>query len=172
MQVIKSNFLTATISENGAQLVHLLDNADHDYIELQDGEAAQLYLFEKGKEQNVLADLPWTVVDKGDARVSLMAIDDEQTRRFFPYHFEYMITCRLLGNQLRAEMLLTNNSQRDFSCSLACQLNINEKQQLKLEAADFPQKEKRQNQVRIKTDILDVAAGAKRKVAFTLTALS
>lgn len=169
MQTISDNILSAVVSENGAQLIHLKNQQDDDFIKLQADQGGYLFLRPQGKKTNVLEGLSWTVVDKGDARVSLMAIDNEKSREIFPYHFEYMVTLRLLGSQLQVEVLLTNNSQRAFSCQIACQLNILAGK-MKLAAGDFAQVQEDPEQLLLTTDTLDLASGQKRQVAFSLTA--
>lgn len=126
MQTIESSVLRAAVDEKGAQLVNFVSQHDQvDYFKDGDTQKKLGVTFtgtEKGENWAEL--LPWTVVDKGDARVSLALIDDSASYKKFPYHFEAVLTYVLEGNQVNIKYYLKNNSHKDMPFSLVFTLPI------------------------------------------------
>lgn len=120
MQTIESSVLRITISEKGAKLVNFIaQNNQTDYFK-DDNTQKQVEIIFRGTDQGEnLADiLPWTVVDKGDSRVSLALIDDNSSYKKFPYHFEAILTYALEENRIDIKFYLKNNSHKDLPFSL------------------------------------------------------
>lgn len=120
MQTIESSVLRISISEKGAKLVNFIaQNKQTDYFK-DENEQKQLEIIFKGAGQgeNLADSLPWTVVDKGDSRVSLALIDDNSSYKNFPYHFEAILTYALEGNRIDIKFYLKNNSHKDLPFSL------------------------------------------------------
>ena len=120
MQTIENSLLQVSVDENGARLVNLANQQDKfDYLKNNDKQENVAVAFPAiDQEKNWALDLPWTVVDKGDSRVSLTLIDTEESYRSFPYHFEVVLTYALEGNQVSISFYLKNNSHKDMSFSL------------------------------------------------------
>ncbi|MEB3364895.1 hypothetical protein SDC49_19180 [Lactobacillus sp. R2/2] len=62
--------------------------------------------------------MPWTIVDKGDSRVSLALIDDAASYKKFPFHFEVILTYAIDGNKVDIKFYLKNNSHKDMPFSV------------------------------------------------------
>jgi len=120
MQTIESSVLRITISEKGGKLVNFIaQNNQTDYFKDEDTQKQLEIIFKgAGQEENLAAILPWTVVDKGDSRVSLALIDDNSSYKKFPYHFEAILTYALEGNRIEIKFYLKNNSHKDLPFSL------------------------------------------------------
>lgn len=120
MQTIENSLLQVSVDENGARLVNLANQHDKfDYLKNSDKQEKVAVAFPAiDQEKNWALDLPWTVVDKGDSRVSLTLIDTEESYRSFPYHFEVVLTYALEGNQLNVSFYLKNNSHKEMPFSL------------------------------------------------------
>lgn len=129
MQTIENSLLQVSVDENGAQLAHYISKKDNvDY--LLNGEEqgkATISFPEIDQENNWAIKLPWTVVDKGDARVSLTLIDTADSYKHFPYHFEVMATYAIEGTQLNISFHIKNNSNKEMPFSLNLALPLNEK---------------------------------------------
>lgn len=120
MQTIDNSLFQVSVDENGAQMVHLVSDTDnYDYLGengTKEGVAIAFPVIEQ--EKSWTDKLPWTVVDKGDTRVSLMMIDTPESYKAFPYHFEVMTTYALEGNQLEITFYLKNSSHKEMPFSL------------------------------------------------------
>lgn len=120
MQTIDNSLLQVSIDEKGARIAHLVSEQDnYDYlgkIEAKEGMAIAFPVIDK--DNNWASKLPWTVVDKGDTRVSLTLIDTPESYKSFPYHFEVMITYSLEGNQVKVSFYLKNSSHKELPFSL------------------------------------------------------
>lgn len=120
MQTIENSLLQVSVDENDACLAHIISKqGDIDY--LADGtkqEKTAVIFPAAGDEDNLALKLPWTVVDKGDARVSLTLIDTPSSYKKYPYHFELMVTYSLEGNQLKINFHVKNNSNKAMPFSL------------------------------------------------------
>lgn len=81
MQTIENSLLQVSVDENGAQMVNCVSQNDKfDYLKSQDGQEKVAVAFPAiDQEKNWALELPWTVVDKGDSRVSLTLIDTEES---------------------------------------------------------------------------------------------
>ncbi|MBA1394471.1 aldose epimerase, partial [Lactobacillus sp. XV13L] len=126
MQTIESSVLRVAVNEENARLINLVSQSDQvDYF--KDGDVQKkLTVAFWGTDQNKnWADfLPWTVVDKGDTRVSLAMIDDGKSYQKFPYHFEVILSYILEGNHLDVKYYLKNNSHKEMPFSLALTIPI------------------------------------------------
>lgn len=120
MQTIESSVLRVAVSEKGARLVNLIAlNSQIDYLKDVDAQKALEVIFRGAEQEENLADiLPWTVVDKGDSRVSLALIDDNSSYKKFPFHFEAVLTYALEGNVIGIKFYLKNNSHKDMPFSV------------------------------------------------------
>lgn len=120
MQTIDNSLFQVSVNEDGAQIVHLVSiNDNYDYLgenETKEGKAIAFPVI--NKSDNWGSKLPWTVVDKGDTRVSLTLIDTPESYKIFPYHFEVMMTYALEGNQLKISFYLKNLSHKELPFSL------------------------------------------------------
>ena len=120
MQTIDNSLLQVSVDENGAEMVHLVSiNDNYDYLGengTEEGMAIAFPVLDQGN--NWASKLPWTVVDKGDTRVSLTLIDTPESYKSFPYHFEVMTTYALKGNQLKISFYLKNSSHKELPFSL------------------------------------------------------
>lgn len=154
MQTIENSLLQVSVDENSAGLAHVISkNNNFDYLTSGATQEKEAISFpEIDRENNWINKLPWTVVDKGDARVSLTLIDTADSYKKFPYHFEIMITYAIEGNQLNITLQAKNNSNKEmpFASILtlpqvlpAKQQELNsavfadEEHELKLESTDF-----------------------------------
>lgn len=156
MQTIENSLLQVSVDENGAQLVHFMSKTGkYDFLQDKEQQERLTIAFPAiEKDRNWALKLPWTVVDKGDVRMSLTMIDTPKSYKVFPYHFEVMITYVIEGNQLQIEFYVKNNSNKEmpFSASLLLtllkgwqgkagtnqlQLSGPDQRQAKLESTDF-----------------------------------
>lgn len=120
MQTIDNSLLQLSVDENGARITNLASQNDKfDYLKNSEKQENMAVAFPAiDREKNWALTLPWTVVDKGDSRVSLTLIDTEESYRDFPYHFEVVLTYALEGNQVIVSFYLKNNSHKEMPFSL------------------------------------------------------
>jgi aldose 1-epimerase len=121
MQIIESSVLQVAVDEKGAQLVNLfLKNNQLDYFKDGNMQNKMKIVFAgNGQDEKNLAELlPWTVVDKGDARVSLTLIDNSTSYKKFPYHFEVIVSYALEGDRINIKCYVKNNSHKEMPFSL------------------------------------------------------
>lgn len=126
MQTIDNSLLQAVVDENGAALAHLIsitDGCDY-FANTETHNKASIIFGKQNHDQNLAVDLPWTVVDKGDARVSLTLIDTQKSYEKFAYHFEIITTYSLEGNQLNISFHVKNNSNKAMPFVLSWLLPI------------------------------------------------
>lgn len=125
MQTIDNSLLQLTVDDD-AQLAHLIVKNKHfDFLQDADKSVNVAFAFPSTKPADSLTlALPWTVVDKGDSRVSLTMIDNAASYKHFPYHFELMVTYAIEATQVKIAFNLNNNSNKElpFSLALACPL--------------------------------------------------
>lgn len=126
MQTIESSVLRAVVDEKGACLVNLVpQNNQVDYF--KDGNTQkklEVAFLPADDGENLAELLPWTVVDKGDARVSLALIDSSASYKKFPFHFEAILTYVLEGNRVDINYYLKNNSHKVMPFSLLFTLPV------------------------------------------------
>ncbi|RMC23686.1 MULTISPECIES: aldose epimerase [unclassified Lactobacillus] len=140
MQIIESSVLQVAVDEKGAQLVNLVSkNNQSDYFKDGDTQNRLKIVFaENGQDEKNLAELlPWTVVDKGDARVSLTLIDNSASYKKFPYHFEVIVSYVLEENRINIKCYLKNNSHKEMPFSLKFLLPISEEWDIKENINEF-----------------------------------
>lgn len=120
MQTIDNSLFQVSVDENGARIAHLVSLTDQfDYLGEQESEEGMALAFPViDQDNNWASKLPWTVVDKGDTRVSLTLIDTPESYKSFPYHFEVMTTYALEGNQVNISFYLKNSSNKEMPFSL------------------------------------------------------
>ncbi|MGQ5708234.1 aldose epimerase family protein [Lactobacillus sp. PSON] len=120
MQTIENSLLQVSVDENGARLTNLANQHDKfDYLKNSEKQENMAVAFPAiDQEKNWALKLPWTVVDKGDSRVSLTLIDTEESYHSFPFHFEVVLTYALEGNQVIVSFYLKNNSHKEMPFSL------------------------------------------------------
>lgn len=186
MQTIENSLLQVSVDENGADLAHLISkNTNFDYFTNGETQEKAILSFPgEDSENNWMAELPWTVVDKGDARVSLTLIDTTDSYKKYPYHFEVMVTYAIEGNQLNFTLHVKNNSNKEMPFSfimtlpkiLACkEQNVSkvvladDEHQVSAESAEFSLKAT-DDQVSFETGKITLAAEAEQKFNLTLTA--
>lgn len=116
MLTIENNQLKVEINEVGAQLTHVVDkttNADYIWNGSEWERHAPILFPAIGrsndnkyilngktyemKQHGFARDYPWTVVDKGDDRVSLTLTENEETLAVYPFHFSLMVTYTLVN---------------------------------------------------------------------------
>ena len=145
MLTIENTQLRVEIDEKGAQLSHVINKiGNFDYMwngsqwpyhaPIQFPAIGKLNknkysLNEKVydmKENGFVSDFDWTVVDKGDDRVSLTITENENTLKSYPYKFSLMVTFGLEGDQLHIKFFLKNNSaeRMPFSLGFAPAFNL------------------------------------------------
>ena len=144
MLTIENALLKVEIDEVGAQISHVIDKMENfDYIwngsqwpyhapikfpiigklnnqgQLQDK-------IDEINENGFAYDMKWTVVDKGDDRVSLTLTQSESTLEDYPYEFSLMVTYSLTGNQLQVDFYLknTNSQAMPYSLGFAPTFNV------------------------------------------------
>lgn len=126
MQTIESSILRAAVDEKDAKLVNFV--SQHDQIDyFKDGDMQKklgVTFLGDGQGENWAKLLPWTVVDKGDSRVSLALIDDSESYKKFPYHFEVILTYILEGNRVDIKYYLKNNSHKEMPFTVMFTLPI------------------------------------------------
>lgn len=127
MQTIDNSLFQVSVDENGARMAHLVSETDnYDYLGENGTEEGMAIAFPViSQDKNWASKLPWTVVDKGDTRVSLTLIDTPESYKIFPYHFEIMTTYALEGNQVKITFYLKNSSHKEMPFSLEFVLPIN-----------------------------------------------
>lgn len=120
MQTIDNSLFQVSVDENGAKMAQLVSLTDQfDYLGEQESEEGMALAFPViDQDNNWASKLPWTVVDKGDTRVSLTLIDTPESYKHFPYHFEVMTTYALEGNQVNISFYLKNSSNKELPFSL------------------------------------------------------
>ena len=184
MQTIDNSLFQVSVDENGARMAHLVSLTDQfDYLGengTEEGMAIAFPVLDQGN--NWASKLPWTVVDKGDTRVSLTLIDTPESYKSFPYHFEVMITYALEGNQLKISFYLKNSSHKELPFSLGFVLPstwqsqssvnkislINEEHGIDLTSTDFKLSAK-EGSVTAFTDKIELEAESSRNFEITLT---
>lgn len=144
MLTIENALLKVEIDEVGAQISHVIDKmGNFDYIwngsqwpyhapikfpiigklnnqgQLQDK-------IDEINENGFAYDMKWTVVDKGDDRVSLTLTQSESTLEDYPYEFSLMVTYSLISNQLQVDFYLknTNSQAMPYSLGFAPTFNV------------------------------------------------
>lgn len=126
MQTIESSVLRVAVDEKDARLVNFVSQHDHvDYF--KDGNMQKklgIAFIGDDQGENWAKLLPWTVVDKGDTRVSLALIDDSGSYKRFPYHFEVILSYVLEGNHVDIKYYLKNNSHKGMPFSVLFTLPI------------------------------------------------
>jgi galactose mutarotase-like enzyme len=109
--VARGEKIAVTIGHHGAEPISLRDEDDHEYLWSADDpwkrRAPVLFpvicrvpddRIRVGDEtfpmpqHGFARDLPWTVVDSADDRVSLVLVADDDTRRHYPYDFALAVT--------------------------------------------------------------------------------
>lgn len=184
MQTIDNSLLQVSVDENGAKMVHLVSiNDNYDYLGengTEEGMAIAFPVLDQGN--NWASKLPWTVVDKGDTRVSLTLIDTPESYKSFPYHFEVMTTYALEGNQLKISFYLKNSSHKELPFSLGFVLPstwqsqsgvnkislINEEHGIDIASTDFKLAAE-DGKVTAFTDKIELEAESSRNFEITLT---
>ncbi|BDR61034.1 aldose epimerase [Lactobacillus xylocopicola] len=126
MQTIENSVLRVAVDEKGGQVLNLVNqNNQIDYLRDQDTRKNLEVAFKGAdRSENWAQLLPWTVIDKGDAQVSLALIDDNDSYQKFPYHFEAILTYLLEGNRVELKCYLKNNSHKDMPFSFAFTLPV------------------------------------------------
>jgi len=125
MQTIENSLLHVSVDENGARMTNLVSQSGNDYLKDGKTQEKMTVAFPSiDQEKNWAKILPWTVVDKGDARISLTLIDTDESYKAFPYHFEVVLTYALEGNRVNVDFYLKNNSHKEMPFSLAFILPI------------------------------------------------
>lgn len=125
MQTIENSLLQVSVDENGAGMNHLVSLTENfDYLQNDDKQETVSITFPGIDDNNWALNLPWTIVDKGDARVSLTLIDTPESYKKFPYHFEVMVTYAIEGNKVKVSFLLKNNSNKEMPFSLELRVPI------------------------------------------------
>ena len=119
MQTIDDSLFQVSVDENGAKVAHLISVTDnYDYLGEEGTKEGTAIAFPVINHDNDWASkMPWTVVDKGDTRVSLTLIDTPKSYKKFPYHFEVMTTYALEGNQVEITFFLKNSSHKEMPFS-------------------------------------------------------
>lgn len=120
MQTIESSVLRIVIAEKGAKLVHFVSQSSQtDYFKDSASQKMLEVTFTGAdQEENWAELLSWTIVDKGDSRISLALIDNNSSYKKFPYHFEVILTYAVEGNRVDTKFYLKNNSHKDMPFSL------------------------------------------------------
>lgn len=184
MQTIDNSLFQVSIDENGARMAHLISVTDNfDYLGEQENEEGMAIAFPVINHDNDWASkVPWTVVDKGDTRVSLTLIDTPESYKKFPYHFEVMITYALEGNQVEVNFYLKNSSHKEMPFSLGFvlpnnwpseeginKINLNNgKHEIDVASTDFKLNVE-ENHVAAFTDEIKLEAESSKKFALSLT---
>src|SRR5699024_8673153 len=184
MQTIDNSLFQVSVDENGARMAHLVSLTDQfDYLGEQESEEGMALAFPVMDQADNLANkLPWTVVDKGDTRVSLTLIDTPESYKSFPYHFEVMTTYALEGNQLKISFYLKNSSHKELPFSLGFVLPstwqsqsrvnkislINEEHGIDIASTDFKLAAE-DGKVTAFTDKIELEAESSRNFEITLT---
>ncbi|QGV05134.1 aldose epimerase [Lactobacillus acetotolerans] len=186
MQTIENSLLHVSIDENGAQMTNLISQSGSDY--LKDGKTQEKMTVafpSMDEEKNWAKLLPWTVVDKGDSRISLTLIDNDESYKAFPYHFEVVLTYALEGNRINVDFYLKNNSHKEMPFSLAfvlpiiegwtskeavneIDLNKDKKQEVKFASTNFNLAVKNKQITAVMND-LKLAGGSDQDFKLTLT---
>ena len=184
MQTIDNSLFQVSVDENGARMAHLVSLTDQfDYLGEQESEEGMALAFPVMDQADNLANkLPWTVVDKGDTRVSLTLIDTPESYKSFPYHFEVMTTYALEGNQVNISFYLKNSSNKELPFSLGfilptswqseSQVNkislTGKEHSIDLTSTDFKLSAK-EGSVTAFTDKIELEAKSSRNFALSLT---
>ena len=147
-----------------------------DYLGEQESEEGMALAFPVMDQADNLANkLPWTVVDKGDTRVSLTLIDTPESYKSFPYHFEVMTTYALEGNQVNI-----SNKELPFSLGFILPTSWQSESQVNkisltgkehgidLTSTDFKLSAK-EGSVTAFTDKIELEAKSSRNFALSLT---
>ena len=137
MLTIENSQLKVEINELGAQITHVIDKSSNfDCIwNGSEWEQHAPVLFPAvgksngnqcvidGKKYSIMPngfanDYPWTVVDKGDDRASLILTHNDETLKYYPFKFSLMVTYLLVANQLQVSFHLTNSSEKEMPYAL------------------------------------------------------
>lgn len=120
MQIIENAILRLTVEEKNARPVELINKQNNLSIIL---ESQDLNIFFPS-EDNPLSDTEWTVVDKGDTEVSLSLVENKESIKIFPYHYNLMVTYQLNGNQMKMIFTLRNDSRKEMSSELSVDFDL------------------------------------------------
>lgn len=184
MQTIDDSLFQVSVDENGAKVAHLISVTDnYNYLGEEGTKEGTAIAFPVINHDNDWASkMPWTVVDKGDTRVSLTLIDTPESYKSFPYHFEVMTTYALEGNQLKISFYLKNSSHKELPFSLGFVLPstwqsqssvnkislINEERGIDIASTDFKLAAE-DGKVTAFTDKIELEAESSRNFEITLT---
>lgn len=137
MLTIENSQLKVEINEVGAQITHVIDKSSNfDCIwNGSEWEQHSPILFPAigksndnqciidGKKYPMMPngfanDYPWTVVDKGDDRASLILTHNDETLKSYPFKFSLMVTYLLVANQLQVSFRLSSDSDTEMPYAL------------------------------------------------------
>lgn len=137
MQTIENTKLKVDVDELGAQLTHIIaKNGNFDYlwngVEWKRhapilfpaiGRSNDDKYIVNGKTYNMhqhgfARDYPWTVVDKGDDRITLTLVANDETLKLYPFNFEISVTYTLQESKLLIKFDVKNNSEQNMPFAL------------------------------------------------------
>ena len=125
---IKNEFLTATITSFGAELISLFDNEGINRLHTPSPKTwnrVSPILFPQvsrtpgfkykveGKEYNMPAhgffrNIEHTPISHGVDQIKFALKDNEETLKMYPYHFEFIVTYTLIKNKLEVSFNVIN----------------------------------------------------------------
>ncbi|MGN1272309.1 MAG: aldose epimerase [Lactobacillus sp.] len=183
MQTIDNSLFQVSVDENGARVAHLISVTDNfDYLASEAKEGMAIAFPVINHDNDWASKVPWTVVDKGDTRMSLTLIDTPESYKSFPYHFEVMTTYALEGNQVEVDFYLKNSSHKEMPFSLGFvvpnnwpreesinKINLNNgKHEIDVASTDFKLNAE-ENRVIAFTDEIKLEAESSKNFALSLT---
>ena len=137
---MKNSLLTVEIKTEGAQIKSVKDNSGTEYIWHADpkfwGKSAPVlfpicsnlkdgkYIYE-GKEYRMpdhgfSQKMDYSVREAEDDKVRLYITDTDETRKMYPFNFDFEVAFTLEGNSLKAEYIVTNKGTGDMYYSVGC----------------------------------------------------
>lgn len=131
---IKNEFLTATITSLGAELISLFDNEGINRLHTPSSKTwnrVSPILFPQvsrtpgfkykveGKEYNMPAhgffrNIEHTPIFHSEDQIKFALKDNEETLKMYPYHFEFIVTYTLIKNKLEVSFNVINKGKKEM----------------------------------------------------------
>ncbi len=137
MKVLKNTYLIMELSEQGAELISIKDMEGQEYL-LRDekywGYSAphlfpvvgalnqgQLIHEEKSypvKRHGFARNMPFTVIDQSENKISFLLESSEETLSMYPFHFRFIVEYTLEGKKITISYKAENTGEKDLGYSV------------------------------------------------------
>lgn len=137
MKVLKNTYLTMELSEQGAELISIKDMEGQEYL-LRDkkhwgysaphlfpvvGALNQSQLTHKEKSYPIkrhgfARNMPFTVIDQSDTKISFLLESSEETLEIYPFHFRFIVEYTLEGKKITISYKTENTGDTELGYSV------------------------------------------------------